>query len=242
LQRAIDRQLEFDPRTTERGFTIRISDYFVQCALPRLCARVRAEAPRSTLIVDYPPGNEPGSDNPGDIQIGVCMEDWGPRYRQQRLLTNRFAVVMRPDHPAAGQEMTLDLYLSLSHLIASSVGARIIDDKLARRGLSRRIAVTIPNLAAAVAILENTDLCALLPEQWIELYVEPGRLVTTAPPIADLGFTVDIIWRAQDDADAGQRWLRQLIIEEFALLFAASDWVAGDRPHRLGRTPAHAAD
>jgi DNA-binding transcriptional LysR family regulator len=209
--------------------------------VPRLCARVRAEAPRSTLIVDYLQGNEPGSDNPGDIQIRVCADDWGPRYRQRRLLTNRFAVAMRPGHPAVGQQMTLDLYLSLPHLTASSIGARIIDDRLARDGLSRRIALTIPSLAAVVAILENSDLCALLPEQWIQLYVEPGRLATTAPPIAGTEFTLDLIWRVQDEADAGQRWFRELIVEEFALLFAASEWVAGDRPHRLDRVPIRAA-
>ena len=45
VQRAIDQQLEFDPSISERSFTVRISDYLVQCAVPRLCARVRAEAP-----------------------------------------------------------------------------------------------------------------------------------------------------------------------------------------------------
>jgi DNA-binding transcriptional LysR family regulator len=238
MQRAIDQQLEFDPRTSERSFTVRISDYLVQCAVPRLCARVRAEAPHTTLIVDYLLGNEPGSDNPGDIQIRVCADDWGPEYRQQRLLLNRFVVAMRRDHPAAGREMTLDVYLSLPHLTASSVGARMIDDRLARAGLSRRIALTIPSLAAVTSILEHSDLCALLPEQWLKLYCEPGRLATAPPPIADTEFTLDMIWRRQDDGDAGQRWLRQLIVEEFALLFAASDWVADDSPHRLDREPA----
>jgi DNA-binding transcriptional LysR family regulator len=242
MQRAIDQQLEFDPRTSERSFTVRISDYLVQCAVPRLCARVRAEAPHTTLVVDYLQGNEPGSDNPGDIQIRVCADDWGPAYRQQRLLLNRFVVAMRRDHPAAVKEMTLDLYLSLPHLTASSVGARMIDDRLARAGLSRRVALTIPSLAAVISILEQSDLCALLPEQWLKLYCEPGHLATAAPPIADTEFTLDMIWRRQDEGDVGQRWLRQLIVEEFALLFAASDWVADDSPHRLDREPAPNGD
>jgi DNA-binding transcriptional LysR family regulator len=49
VQRAVDQQLEFDPVISERNFTVRISDYLVQCAVPRLCARVRAEAPNTTL-------------------------------------------------------------------------------------------------------------------------------------------------------------------------------------------------
>jgi DNA-binding transcriptional LysR family regulator len=170
LQRAVEQQLEFDPRTSERSFTVRVPDYLIQCAVPRLCARVRADAPKTTLIIDYLKGDEPGSDNPGDIQLRLCADDWSPEYRQQRVLVNRFLVAMRPDHPAASKEMTRDLYLSLEHLTTSSVGARMIDDRLARQGLSRRIALTIPSLAAVIPILEHSDLCTLLPEQWIKHY------------------------------------------------------------------------
>ncbi len=241
VQRAVEQQLEFDPATSERSFTVRISDYQSRCVTPRLCARVRAEAPNTTLVVDYLQGNGPGSDNPGDIQIRVCADDWGPDYRQQRLLTNPFVVAMRPGHPAAGQKMTLDLYLSLPHLIVSSVGARMIDDRLAREGLSRRIAVTIPSLAGVISVLEHTDLCTLLPVPWLKLYCAPGRLATATLPIASAEFTIDLIWRAQDERDAGHRWLRQLIVDEVALVVGALDWVPGDTPNRLNRIPAHAA-
>ena len=241
LQRAIDQQLEFDPRTSERTFTVRISDYLVQCAVPRLCARVRAEAPNTTLIVDYLLGEGPGADNPGDIQIRVCADDWGPDYRHQRVLLNHFVVAMRRGHPAAGREMTLDLYLSLPHLTASSVGARMIDDRLAREGLSRRIALTVPSLAAVISILEHSDLCALLPERWLKLYCEPGRLATAPAPIAGTEFTLDMIWRRQDEGDAGHRWLRKLIAEELTLVLGASEWFADGSPHRLENVAIHAA-
>jgi DNA-binding transcriptional LysR family regulator len=237
LQRAVGEQLEFDPATSERSFTVRISDYQTRCVTPRLCARVRAEAPNTTLIIDSLPENARGSDDPGDIQLRVCADDWGPHYRQQGLLISRLVVAMRPDHRAAGQEMTLELYLSLPHLIVSSVGARIVDDRLARQGLSRRIAVTIPSLAGIISVLEHSDLCAVSPELWLKLYCAPGRLVAAALPIAGADYTIDLIWRAQDEGDPGHRWLRQLVADEVARVVAASDWVAGDSPHRLDRVP-----
>ena len=238
MQSAVEQQLEFDPGTSERSFAIRISDYAAQCLLPRVCARVRAEAPNTTLVVDYLLGERPGSDNPGEIQIRVCAGDWGPGYRRQNLLRNRFVVVMRRGHPAAGQDMTLDLYLSLPHLIVSSVGGQVIGDRLAREGLSRRVAVTIPSLAGVIPILEHSDLCAVLPEYWLKLYCAPGRLTTATLPIAPADYTIDLIWRVQDERDAGHRWLRQLIADEEARVLAASDWVAGDSPNRLDRVPA----
>src|SRR5260370_9454903 len=32
LQRAVDQQLAFDPKTSTRSFTVRVPDYLVQCA------------------------------------------------------------------------------------------------------------------------------------------------------------------------------------------------------------------
>ncbi len=237
LQCALDQQLDFDPKTSERSFTVRVPDYLMQCAVPRLCARVRADAPNVTLVVDFLQGDKPGSDNPGDIQIRVCAGNWGPDYRQQRVLLNRFVVAMRAGHPAAGKEMTLDLYLSLSHMITSSIGARMIEDRLIRQGLSRRIALTIPSLAAVVPVLEQSDLCTLLPEQWIKHYCAPGTLATAAPPFPDSEFSLDMIWRRQDEGDAGHRWLRRVIVEEMALLLGASEWFADGSPHRLDLVP-----
>jgi DNA-binding transcriptional LysR family regulator len=148
---------------------------------------------------------------------------------------------MRPEHPAAGKEMTLDLYLSLEHLTTTSIGARVIDDRLARLGLSRRIALTIPSLAAVIPVLENSDLCTLLPEQWIKHYCAPERLATATAPIPDPEFSLDMIWRKQNEADAGHRWLRQVILEEMILLLAASELFADGSPHRLERVAPRAA-
>src|SRR5260370_13034400 len=235
LQRAVDQQLAFDPKTSTRSFTVRVPDYLVQCAVPRLCARVLADAPNTTLTVDYLRGDEPGSDNPGEIQLRVCAGDWGPDYHQQRVLLNHFLVAMRPDHPAARREMTLDLYLSLEHLTTSSVGARIIDERLARQGLSRRIALTIPSLAAGIPVLEPSDLCTLLPDQRIKHSFQPRRPATARPPIADAEFTLDMVWRRQDERDAGHRWLRQVVVEGMILLLAASEWFSEGSPHRIER-------
>jgi hypothetical protein len=90
--------------------------------------------------------------------------------------------------------------------------------------------------------VQHTDLCAVLPEYWLKLYCAPGRLATAAlPTLAPADYTIDLIWRVQDERDAGHRWMRRLITDEEASLFSASDWVAGDSPNRLDRVPIGAA-
>ena len=239
LQKAVDQQLAFDPKTSERSFTLRIAPYLADSLLPRLCARVQSEAPTMLLMIEFPKEYGPGFDNPGDLLVRVCTEDWGSEYRQQRMLRNRFMVAMRRGHPCAGSEMTLDLFLSLRHLIVGGIGVPVIDNRLATEGRSRAIALTLPSLSAVIPVLEQTDLCTLLPEQWIRLNCEPGRLATAPVPVPGFAFTVDMIWRSQDDDDAGLRWLRRLIVEEFADIYESwaepLDLASGDSPDRPER-------
>lgn len=240
VEHAVEAQLEFDPAVSERSFTLRASDYHTQCVLPRVCCRIRREAPNVTLLVSEPTEDRPGTDDPGDIQLRVCAGDWGPQYRQRRLWRSPFFVAMRPGHPAAEREMTLEVYLSLPHIAVSSIGARLVDYRLADHGLSRRIALTLPNLAGVVAIVQNSDLCAVLPDSWIGLYAAPDSLATAALPF-DIDYTIDLIWRVQDERDGGHRWLRELIADEVALVTAAADWAGAGEPHRLDRVPLGAA-
>lgn len=52
-----------------------------------------------------------------DVQIRFTPNDrHQTEARNMRLLTDRFIVVMRPDHPAVGRKMTPELYASLHHV------------------------------------------------------------------------------------------------------------------------------
>jgi hypothetical protein len=52
---------------------------------------------------------------------------------------------------------------------------------------------------------------------------------------------MDMIWQKSDDSDAGHRWLRGVIEQEFGILNALyeSDKFAGDTPDFLDRVPGH---
>jgi DNA-binding transcriptional LysR family regulator len=224
IERAVGQQLYFDPRTTERTFQMCISDYLTLCFLPRLCVRLREEAPNVTLVADYfRSGTEPNLDEPGIIHVRVCFNAARSRnYNRKRIISHPFVVAMRRDHAAAKKQMTLDLFLELPFIKASEavVGSRVVEAALEAQGLSRRIAITIPCLAAVVPILQHSDLCAILPEHWIKLYSAPDSLATAALPLATVQYTVDIIWHRGDDKDAGHRWLRGLIEEELETVYS----------------------
>jgi DNA-binding transcriptional LysR family regulator len=239
LQQGLADQLGFDAATAQRTFTIRISDFMTQCLVPRLCTRVRLDAPNVTLIVAPLPSRAEDAD-PGDVQVRIRARVPIGRFRRERLLGDVFVVAMGRHNPAAGEPMSFERFLELPYLEVSSalVDARAMDALLAHKGIERRPTVTVPSLASVRPLLEFTDLCTILPRLWVSLYA-PNALATCPLPFEPVDFSVDLVWSRQDDTDGGQAWLRRLIGEEFAMLQAAAD-AATDiaaRPDRLDVLP-----
>jgi DNA-binding transcriptional LysR family regulator len=221
LQSGIRNQLDFDPATAERTYNIRISDFMINCLLPRLCARVRAEAPGITLVIEHLPKDGEVYE-PGDIQLRVGANPRKPPYKTERVWRDPFVIAMRRDHPEAKFPISLNRFLELPYLDISSVmiDTHTLDEVLESKGLARRASVTIPSLAAVVPILEHTNLCTILPRCWASLYSAPSTLATAPlpPPLDDIEFTIDLVWHNVDERDAGHRWLRKVITEEFLAL------------------------
>lgn len=232
LKHGIDNQLDFDPARAERTFNIRISDFMIDCLLPRLCARIRAEAPGIMLIVDHLPKDGSDAYEPGDIQLRVDACVRGAQYRTERIWRDPFVIAMRRRHPAAKSAISLDRFMELPYLDVSSavIDTRTLDEFLETKGLARRASVTIPSLSAVIPILEHSDLCAILPRRWIDLYSAPRKLATVPLPLDGIEYAVDMVWHTRDQRDAGHRWLRDLIIQEFAVLYAPAN-----RSSRSGR-------
>jgi DNA-binding transcriptional LysR family regulator len=114
--------------------------------------------------------------------------------------------------------MTLDAFVKLPQVRGSTaiVGASVVDPMLARKGIRRRIALTVPSLPEIIPILLSSDLAAIVPEQWVTFYSDPAGLsLQPLPALASVPFTVDMVWHVRDDREAGHRWLRGLIESEF---------------------------
>ncbi len=222
IETAVEEQLIFDPLTSTRTFNIRISDYLVGCLLPRLCARVRAEAPLVTLKVSHPASPNGWQIDPDvDVQLFVCTRDIPkPGVRPERLFQDRFVVVMRRGHPASRKKLTLKRFLELPHLRVahSTLGSTMVEDALARRGLARRVVVTLPSLTGVLPIIKHSDLCAMLPRAWLGLYGAPGDFATAPLPLPEIEFTVDQFTDPSRDQDPGHRWLCRLIRDEMRAL------------------------
>ncbi|HET6501412.1 MAG TPA: LysR family transcriptional regulator [Amycolatopsis sp.] len=230
IERVIDEQREFDPRSSERQFTLRISEYVAPFLLPALCARVRREAPRLTLRVDHFDLDDAGRVDPDDIQVRMASAEPPPAGSAGvRLAEDEFVVLMSRDHPQARRKMTLERYLELPHMkvAAAALGTNMIDDALARRGLRRTIALSVPSWFEMRSVIASTDLVAAMPGRWARGPAFSQGCVWQPLPLKEVTFAVDLRWRVRDARDPGHRWLCRLIANTMA---PEAEPVTDDRP------------
>lgn len=133
--------------------------------------------------------------------------------------TRRFVVARRP-----GQgPLSLDAYLAAAHVIVSfEGGARgFVDDLLAARGLSRRVAATVTSFPSAARLVATTDLVATLPEEIV--HTAPD-LVAFPPPIELPTLAILCVWHPRRTPDARHRFFRELVMR--AVRARAAGWSA----------------
>ena len=77
-----------------------------------------------------------------------------------------FVIVRRAGHPI-GKRLTLARYCAAPHLVVSVSGDPhgMVDTHLAKRGLSRRVMLTVSNFMQALAIVAESDLVAAMPRR-----------------------------------------------------------------------------
>jgi DNA-binding transcriptional LysR family regulator len=233
----------FDPRSAARTFRLSVPDYVELVAMPPLAAELAHEAPGIDLCLEppYPDLSERLADGRLDLAIATALPLSGAIYRA-RLASEGFLVVLRRGHPAARGRWDLARYLAMRHVVIAPRGARgsVVDDALAARGLSRRVALRVASFAAAPFIAAASDLCLTAPTGLVAA-LEPRLAVVVRPPPLELPVSDSFIyWHARADRDPAQRWLRgQLLAITARRAPAGKVRAAGSRARgpRRGRAP-----
>ena len=134
------------------------------------------------------------------------------RYAERLLFEEDFVVTMRKGHRMASK-VTLPAYLAAPHLLVSAIGDAlgIVDVKLAERGHSRRVALTVPNFMMALAQLAESDFIATLPRHLVERHATRFHLVMRPVPFPWTPDPVRVVASRAAMADAGVGWLFETV-------------------------------
>jgi DNA-binding transcriptional LysR family regulator len=208
-RRVVASAAPFDPKTSTRRFTIGAPDGAAAVFLSPLLADLHRAAPyinvslrhlqRETAIAEL---------DARAIDIAVVpLDDIPARFVEKTLYEEELVIALRPGHPFA-KAPTLDRYCEMQHLVVSLAGDphALVDDVLAKRGRSRRVALAVPNFMLALAIISETDLIAALPKRLVAMHGPRFGVKSLTAPLPLRRFLIHCIAPRVGLMDAGLAW------------------------------------
>jgi DNA-binding transcriptional LysR family regulator len=216
LESALAHGPGFDPATSTRAFRFYMSDLGQIEFLPPLLERVQRDAPGVRLeaagldVEDIAGALAAGA---LDLAVGFLPGLRAPVQRTA-LFRDPYLCLMRADHKI--KSLTKKTFLNASHVLVTYRGGHhVIEEAFERAGISRRIALRVPHFTVVPMVLERTDLILTLPARVARVYEKRGNFKALPPPVAIPPADVGVHWHERFEADAGNRWLRALIVELF---------------------------
>ena len=215
----------FDSRTSAREFTIGAPDGATSIFLPPLLERLRREAPGVNIRLRQllpPEGGldstawEPVFDLLDSRTLDLAIAPFGSvpaRFTSETLRQEDFAIVSRRGHPFA-RAPDLRSYCAANHLVVSLVGdpRGFVDLALAERGLSRRVALTVPGFFMALALVAESDLLAAVPRSFALAHARRAGVVVREPPLPLRSSRLSVVVPVSAAGDEGLAWLRSAIL------------------------------
>jgi len=211
----------FDPARSRRRFVIGAPDGVSPVFLSPLLARLQRRAPGIDIGLRqlFPPSGGQSVERAwlpalaelerGAMDIAVAPIDRAPpRFATRLLYEEDFVAVMRKRHPFAARP-TLQRFCEARHLVVSMTAdpRGFLDDELARQGLSRHVALTVPDFGAGLATVAETDLIAAMPRRFVALHAARFGLVVRDVPLRPRKFQIRAAAPKVALMDAGLAWL-----------------------------------
>jgi DNA-binding transcriptional LysR family regulator len=214
LQQSLE-PTQFDPSKAIRRFRIAVDNYSAVVLVGILAARIGRIAPK-VLLEFQPSGTLKILDllDRGELDLAIGPHSQqGERFSHQLLLEDEFVAVLRKNHSAASKrELAIETFADLPHLEISSArhATDFIDEALAQRKLTRRIALRAPFLSA-VRILASSDMVSVLPRRIAEELVRYRPLAIRVLPFSSSIIKTAMIWPRWLDNQPAHGWLRDLV-------------------------------
>ncbi len=214
MERLFESRLAFDPATTTRSFSVRMSDVLVALFLPLVTPSFLRLAPQASMKITHLPPHETLDALEADrLDLAVSMGlEHGRSILSRPILRERMVCVMRAGHEAERGEFDTERFLAQRH-VRVSVSAndqRFVDHTLSQMTLQREVALQLPYWTLLPSVLEDTDLVSVVPESLMRRF-GPG-FVSRPLPFPSDAFDWCVYWHRRHEGNPAQAWL----VERFA--------------------------
>ena len=193
-------------QNTKRCFRIGLVNYSGLPLVPKLAAHLERKAPGfelDTTHVDVPSCLAKLQRANLDLGVGIFSRI-PPDWPAQELWVDRLVVAMRRKHPRIAGQLSLEAFARERHVQVSS--DLVVDDALAKKGLSRRFALSA-NMLMVPFVLARSNLLALLPRRLVLRFGRTCDLQWFDPPLELPRYRVMMVRHPHSNGDPILDWL-----------------------------------
>ena len=211
VQSTVANKPRFDPGSSERHFSIAVSDYVMSVLIVDLLRHVKVEAPKITF--DFRPlGRRAMEDlDGGELDFLIAPEYLSTVHPTQVLFEDSHTCLAWSRNRHVGSSISLDEYLRLGHVIVrvGERGSVNHDENVLRRlNHKRTVEVVTPAFDLAPQLVVGTDRIATVPTRLACKYAQflPLKLLPlpiNVPPIIE-----KLQWHRVHSQDPDHIWLR----------------------------------
>lgn len=215
VERVLEGDSSFDPRTSDRAFNIRMSDVLACLVLPALIAKRPTTSHLGFNVLHMPPAATLSALERDEIDLAISMGLDAPNsIRSGTLMDDHMVCLMREGHALAGRRFSLERFLAHGHVKVSMspTDMRFVDDVLAGLGHRRRITLNVPHWLVVPHVLKATDLLTVMPGRLAAAIMDDG-LHQRALPFPSAPFAWTMYWHRRHDRSQANLWLRAQLKE-----------------------------
>lgn len=202
--------------TLQRTFTLQGHEALTMQLGPHLLAAIQADAPgvRLRLLPEAATDTNELRHGQVDLEVGSA-EALLPDLHCEAIGQASFVVVLRPGHPLLQEDLTLEGFAHMQHVIVSRRGRLHdrIDDVLAAQGFQRHVVASVPTTAGAFQCVRQSDLVVTVPRQLCGPGTNAPDLRTLPLPFEAPPVAINMVWHRRFDNDKAHTWLRDRVRE-----------------------------
>lgn len=215
IEEALSASRAFEPLQSGRTFRMHMSDIGEGRFLPDLMVALREQAPGVRIeTLPLPRGEITAALDSGRIDFAFGFLPTVKDTRGAELLRDRYIVLLRKGHPFTRRRgAARPLMERLREL--EFVAVRTHADTLRILQLSQledRLRLTTEHFMVLPGIVRATDLAVVMPRNIARGFARDGGYAIVEPDFPLRDFTVSLHWSKRFEAEAGNQWLRQLIL------------------------------
>ncbi len=232
LHGVFNRQLAFDPATSQRAFQIAMTDIGEVHFLPKLMHALGERAPGITVsTVRNTAVNLREEMAAGQVDLAVGhLPDLSAEFFRRRLFRQKYVCMFRPGHPldrvttsarsrkTSTARMTREDFERSEQVmvVAAGTGHGQVDEFMARAHVQRNIRLRVPHFVALADILHATDLIATVTEKFAQRSAQHFGLRYVDHPLDIPDVQINLFWHARYHREPASQWMRTLLFELFS--------------------------